>query len=177
MIYETSAVLSYMIDLDSPEKSGRSAASLIAARKCYMCKQADDDVPVLSSSAEDHMAQIEEECSRTTDYLLPDTPLKEAIFRVLLAHGNQSMTAQQISEDLSGKWTVSPYPRDVSPPVLSRLLESIGGYPISASPEPEEGPEEAGDEPVADEPAALAAPPEDVPEEPDEEDGEGEEAE
>ena len=165
---ENTAGPSYMVDLDPEGKHGRSVASLIAARKCYTCKQVDDDTPIQSTNAEDHLGQIEEECSGTTDYLLPDTPLKEAVFRVLLAHGNQPMTAQEISEDLSGRWTVSPYPRDVSPPILSRLLESIGGYPISALPEPEEEAEEE----VEEEPEALPAAAEAVTDAAGEEDGE-----
>ena len=169
MIDENSAGPSYIVDLDSAEERGRSVTSLIAARKCYMCKQGDADLPVLSSTAEDHLAQIEEECSQTADYLLPDTPLKEAIFRVLLAHGNSPMTSQEISEDLSGRWTVSPYPRDVSAPVLSRLLEGVGGYPIAALPGPEEE--------AVEEPAALAAVPEAAPEPASEEGGESGDAE
>ncbi len=161
MTEENSAGLRYAVDLDSAEQQSRSVASLVAARKCYMCKQADADLSVMSSAAEEHMAQIEEDCSTTEDYLLPDTPLKEAAFRVLLAHGNRPMTARQISEDLSGRWTVSPYPRDVSPPVLSRLLESAGGYPIAALPEP----------------SAIAEAPETVPAPPSEETAEGEAAE
>jgi hypothetical protein len=165
MTDETPAGPSYIIDLDSAENQGRSVASLIAARKCYMCKQADEDLLVLTSSAEDHLAQIKEECSGTADYLLPDTPLKEAIFRVILAHGNRPMTVQEISEELSGRWTVSPFPRDVSAPVLSRVLEVVEGYPIAALPEPEEE--------TAEEPAALAAVPEVAPEPDSEEGGEG----
>ena len=75
------------------------------------------------------------------------------------------MTVQEISEELSGRWTVSPFPRDVSAPVLSRVLEVVEGYPIAALPEPEEE--------TAEEPAALAAVPEVAPEPDSEEGGEG----
>ncbi len=152
MTDEGSTVPRYLIDIDLAEKEGRSMASLVAARKCYMCRQADEGLPVSESSPEEHIAKIEEECSGTGDYLLPDTPLKEAVFRVILAHGNLPMTARQISEDLSERWAVSPYPRDVSPPVLSRLLETSGGYPISPL-------QDTGQDETVEEPAAVSPEP------------------
>lgn len=39
-------------------------------------------------------------CSRARDYITPDTPLMEAIFRVFLANGNQPMTVSTVREHL-----------------------------------------------------------------------------
>ncbi len=39
-------------------------------------------------------------CSRARDYITPETPLLEAIFRVFLANGNQPMTVAAVREHL-----------------------------------------------------------------------------
>ena len=39
-------------------------------------------------------------CSRARDYITPDTPLLEAIFRVFLANGNQPMSVSAVREHL-----------------------------------------------------------------------------
>ena len=68
--------------------------------------------------------------SQQTDYLLPDTPLKEALFRLILAGGNEPVTAVELSDTLSARWAMSAYPRDLSPHVINRLLESGANYCI-----------------------------------------------
>ena len=70
--------------------------------------------------------------STKSDYLLPDTPLKEAIFRVILANHNHPMSATEISENLSHRWVKSTNSRDISPDVIDKLLKSSKSYCISS---------------------------------------------
>ena len=87
-------------------------------------------------------AEAPETGGQIPDFLLPDTPLKEAIFRVILAHGNEPMTAEDISEILTERWAMTAYPRDVTPQVIQRLLENSETYCIIKVPEPEDEEEE-----------------------------------
>ena len=57
-------------------------------------------------------------------------PLKEALFRLILANGNQPMTADQISETLTQRWAMSAYPRNLTPHVINRILENSANYCI-----------------------------------------------
>ena len=109
-------------------------ALLVSNRRCYTCMQAGDGEPPTPTDVRPHMKRIAEHCALASDYLPQDTPLKEALFRVLLAGGNRPMTAEEISQTLSEGWAMTSYPRDVSPRVIQRLLERSGAYCISAVP-------------------------------------------
>ncbi len=145
MADENGKARQYEIDLQGADGS-RSMSALIAARRCYQCQQSLTEDMVLSSEPEEHIEQIVLQCSQTPDYLLPDTPIKEAIFRFILAGSNEPRTAAEISEELTERWSLSVYPRDVSPRVIERLLDHGESYSIVALPEPEEEAEEDGEE-------------------------------
>ena len=86
----------YFIDEGMAEARHRSLPLMIASRRCYTCQQGDVESPALSD-LQPFIDRIVEHCALTSDYLLPDTPLKEAIFRVILAGGNKPMTAEEIA--------------------------------------------------------------------------------
>ncbi len=72
-----------------------------------------------------------EHCARERDYITPDMPTLEAIFRVLLANGNQPMTLEAIREQLSGwcpgggcQWLLLPIES------LERLVQNEQHYGI-----------------------------------------------
>ena len=72
---------------------------------------------------------IAEHCSTTEDYLLDDTPIREAVFRLILADGNEPKSAEEISEALVSLWSSNPS-RDISPWVVGRLLEHGQSYRV-----------------------------------------------
>ena len=93
--------------------------------------QVIDEQPELSSDLKYLMAQIKSDCSQRPDYLLPGTPLTEAIFRLLVATGNKPLTVTQISEQLSAAWASVIYMKDLSEELLIRLLETENDYMIT----------------------------------------------
>ncbi len=120
----------YAIDFKAIEAEGRSAAFLVASRCCWQCQQVIGEQPELSSDLKYLMSQIKSDCSQRADYLLPGTPLTEAIFRLLVATGNKPLTVQQISEQLSAAWASVIYMKDLSEELLIRLLEAENDYMI-----------------------------------------------
>ena len=146
---ETPEAPNYFIDFEGAKNIGRDISLLIAARKCYADRQADTDESLLSSDPKEHLDRIVKHCAETPDYLLPDTPLKDAIFRVMLAAGKQLMTAEEISAELSARWAVSTYPRDLSPKVIGRILDHSESCCVVAYHEPEPEPEPEPEEPAA----------------------------
>lgn len=128
---------SYYIDLAGIGDQESSLSVLIAERKCYEHRPREADQSLLDSEPQSHIADITGHCSETADYLLQDTPLKEAIFRVILAGGNEQMSAQDVSDTLTERWAMSAYPRDLSVRVIRRLLEHSANYHLVAVPEPE----------------------------------------
>ena len=139
------SVARYVVDLSKDRSRTRSAPHLIASRRCYACSQGDDS-PSRKSNAREYIRTIAEHCRDTSDYLLPDTPLKEAIFRVILARGNKETTSEDVSKELSEQWSTSAYPRDVSPELLGRLMDGSDFYCIVRLPEPEPDPEPAANQ-------------------------------
>ena len=147
----------YVVSSEVAVARGRSLALLMATRRCYTCQQADEEEPSLSSDADLFLERIVEHCGQTSDYLLPDIPLKEAIFRTILARRNEPTTPEEISQLFSEQWAMAPYPREVSPGVIQRLLDHSESYCIVkvAEPEPAETsePEESSEEPPGESPS------------------------
>lgn len=120
---QDSQSVQYFVDVNLAERFSKSLAFLISVRLCFTCRQKyEGEEKFLSDQWVSTVDIIISHCSKQQDYLLPDTPLKEAIFRILLANG--PMDSEQISGVLSERWAMSAFPRDVSPSVIQRLLES-----------------------------------------------------
>ena len=127
----------YFVDRELAETSHRALSLMIAGKRCFMCQQADEEKPSASADVKPYIKRIVEHCSQESNYLLPDTPIKEAIFRVLLSGGKKLLNAQEISEILSETWALTAYPRDISPRIIQRLLDHCESYCIAQVPEPE----------------------------------------
>ncbi|MGI5836487.1 MAG: hypothetical protein ACOX87_08365 [Chloroflexota bacterium] len=70
-------------------------------------------------------------CSRARDYITPDTPLMEAIFRVFLANGNQPMTVSTIREHLLTYLPeMAALRSDFPPQLLEKLIRGDKSYGI-----------------------------------------------
>ena len=127
----------YYIDVDSAGDHGRAIKPMIVSRMGYVMRQSLTADVIEDMDAEDLIQQVAYHAAEDRDFLLPDTPLKESVFRVLLANENKPMTAEQVSKILEDKWSLSPYPRDTSPGVIERLLAGGGDtYCFVAVPPP-----------------------------------------
>jgi hypothetical protein len=120
----------YVISEEEAQRNGRALPVMIASRMNYMSQQTFDEEVTPESDIQPLIDRIAEFDSKEHDYLLPDTPLKEALFRILLANGNRPMTPQEISEILTDKWAMTAYPREMAPWVIERLLDSSQSYCI-----------------------------------------------
>ena len=129
----------YFIDAEMAQERRRSLPVMIASRQCYMCQQAVDEEELASAEAQDLIGRIVDHCNSVKDYLLDDTPLKEAIFRVLLSRGNEPMGADEISADISERLANATNQRDTRPEVIERLLRHSESYCIAPVREDEGG--------------------------------------
>ena len=120
--------IKYAIDLN--DDSHRSVALIIADRRDYAVKQSSDLQNVLGSNLKELVKDISVQAIDSPEYLLPDMPLKEAVFRAVIANKNKPISAVAISQKLKNSWPVNTYPRDISPKVIQSLLENMTEYPI-----------------------------------------------
>ena len=140
----------YYIDVDSAGDHGRAIKPMIVSRMGYVMRQSLTADVIEDMDADDLIQQVAYHAAEDRDFLLPDTPLKESVFRVLLANENKPMTAEEVSKILEDKWSLSPYPRDTSPGVIERLLAGGGEtYSFAAIPPPPPPEEETETEPEA----------------------------
>ena len=120
----------YKIDVEQNIFTHKSIKSLIANRKCYQDKQSEPSSSGGLIEAQEHMDRIIECCSQMPDYLLPDTPIKEAIFRSIIANNNKPISAMEIKNFLSKTLESGPYPRDISIGLIEKILLEDKDYGI-----------------------------------------------
>ena len=126
----------YKLDVDNTHGSSASLSALVAARKCYLHRPTGNEYSALDMTPAEHIREVRGCCADAADYLLPDTPIKDAVFRVFVARGNKPLTARDISDDLSERWAASAYPRDLSARVIERILDGGANYFIHEVQEP-----------------------------------------
>ena len=127
---ETESYRLFAISEEHASSIGAALPLMIANRLGYMDRQALEEDPTADSDIQPIIDLIVASSSHDADYLLPDTPLKEALFRIILANGNEPMDAGEISRILNERWAMSAYPRNLSPHVIDRLLENSDNYCI-----------------------------------------------
>ena len=150
-----SPLTEYIVNIEQSENHGRALVMLIMGRRCYEDRQTDEEAPTNARGIQRLIKRISDHCRQTPDYLMADTPLKEAVFRVMLSLGNQPITPEKVSETLSEQWAMTPYPRDISPSKLQKLMDNSEYYCITRVPGPE--PEVEEPEPPAEPPIDITA--------------------
>ena len=123
----------YQVSTSLANEQNRSLPTLLTSRLDYVTQGGVDQNPSADSNIAPILDLLANVSSTKDDYLLPDTPLKEAIFRVILANKNKPMSANEISEQLSNRWSESTNSRNISANVIERLLSNSQTYCISAT--------------------------------------------
>ena len=122
----------YSIDVKAFEASGKSFAYAIYTRMsergmAQLGGTADAPPRPLGTPSE-YMKVIASVCSREPDYMLPGTPISEAVFRLLLSHNNRPMTLQEIQGGLAAAWASVIYLKNLSDDVVRRMLDLPNEY-------------------------------------------------
>jgi len=123
----------YQVSTSLANEQNRSLPTLLTSRLDYVTQGGVDQNPSADSDIAPILDLLANVSSTKDDYLLPDTPLKEAIFRVILANKNKPMSANEISEQLSNRWSESTNSRNISANVIEKLLTNSQTYCISAT--------------------------------------------
>lgn len=112
----------WSIDMDWYERNNRSFLALVKERVCPKCrKQLKGE-----AAAEDLLETIKDCCSNKPNYISAELPMLESIFRLMLANGNQPLTLEDISRQLTERRGPDTY--RTSAALLSRLLSSDRYY-------------------------------------------------
>jgi hypothetical protein len=137
----------FFIDADWYERQGLSFNDVIQERMCPQCQRkigedVEERYPVLDKKTRKvtyelrqvqygsrPVAVIRDDCARKSGFVTPDMPVLEAIFRILLANGNQPMPLEHIRDQLrewcpTGRcqWLLLP------PETIRRIVENDHFY-------------------------------------------------
>ena len=130
----------YFIDLEWYNERGRSFQGVARARFCPSCKakvntETQERMPTVDPRTGrvvfemrtvrfggSPLSVIKNCCARSRDYITPETPVMEAIFRVFLANGNQPSDMDSIREQLSEYLPLTSKPHEYSVELLEKLI-------------------------------------------------------
>ena len=121
----TEAEPRYFIDLKWYEGKERSFFTMAQSRLCPSCQVKHKSPPKTDAKL---FTVFRDCCSKAEDFLSPNLPLREAIFRLLLSNGNQPLELGQIRAKLK-EWLLSTGDnRDISIRTLSRIIDNDRYY-------------------------------------------------
>ncbi|OGG56319.1 MAG: hypothetical protein A3F84_01635 [Candidatus Handelsmanbacteria bacterium RIFCSPLOWO2_12_FULL_64_10] len=137
----------YFIDADWHEQQGLSFSDVVRERMCIQCQRRigediEERYPVVDRKTRKvtyelrrvqygarPVAVIRDCCAHKQQFVVPDMPVLEAIFRILLANGNQPMPLEHIRDQLrewcpTGRcqWLLLP------PETIRRIVENDQFY-------------------------------------------------
>src|SRR5688500_4509972 len=106
----------FFIDLGWYDQNGRSFRAMAQGRFCPSCQakigtKTEERLPTVDKKSnrvvyevrevaygDQPMAAIRGCCSKQRNYITPETPVLESIYRVFLANGNQPATLERVGE-------------------------------------------------------------------------------
>ena len=126
----------YQVDAKAFDATGRSFAYAVYSRLSTGGKAVVDDskTPGGFGTATEYMKVMSNVCANEPEFLLPGTPITEAVFRLLLANSNKPMTLPEIQSGLTDAWASVIYLKNLSDEVLRRMLEQENDYFIRRAP-------------------------------------------
>lgn len=124
----------YAIDIKGFEAAGRSfpyaVYTRMSERGMAQLGGTASEPPRSFGTPSEMMKIVASICSKEPDYLLPGTPISEAVFRLLIANGNRPMSLMDVQSGLATAWASVIYLKNLSDDVVQRMLDSSNEYYI-----------------------------------------------
>lgn len=123
---ESSGSARFQISLARLDQLHRSAVHLISGRLTPACPSFGKQIHELETG--ELIREIQEFHADADDFILYDMPIKEIVFRTLLAQGNQPMALSDLHRELTGRWSNALRPISIEESLLRRVLETDTYY-------------------------------------------------
>ena len=123
--------IKYSIKLNNLEENEKKSLSLLLHTRIQEIKNEKEDFKI--NKLEDpqvYLDKLSKLYQKSSSFLEPKTPVKEALFRLFVFNGNKPLTLKQINKNLSENWEMSQFPRDISIEKLSSLIKNVSDYYI-----------------------------------------------
>lgn len=128
---EKSTTRTYFVSVDFARETLSPLSRMVFNRQCWKCKNRAEmkppqylGIPIIPADPQNLIDAIAKHCSRQPGYLPVKKPLKDQVLRVLLANGNQPMTAEEVGIALGKRLEGARFPPDTSAPAMQKLLDS-----------------------------------------------------
>ncbi len=119
----------YQISVPRLEELNRSAVHLIAGRLNEACPSFGK--PLHELNATGMIREIREFHADADEFIRYDMPIKEIIFRTLLARGNEPITLGDLHQELTVRWSNALRPITIYESLLRRVLDADTYYGFS----------------------------------------------
>ncbi len=103
---------------------------MVFNRQCWGCKNKVElqaptrlGIPNIPADPQNFIDAIAEHCSTRPDYIPANVPLRDQVLRVLLASGNQPMTAEEVGVELGRRLEGARFQPDTSAPAMQKVLD------------------------------------------------------
>ncbi len=124
----------YSIDIKGFDAAGRSfpyaVYTRMSERGMAQLGGTATELPSSFGTPSEMMKIVASICSKEPDYLLPGTPISEAVFRLLIANGNRPMSLLDVQTGLASAWASVIYLKNLSDEVVQRMMDMPNEYYI-----------------------------------------------
>lgn len=121
---------SYAFDPGFIEQQARSASVVMAARLCDSARARLKGDP-RTKTHKQLRKLFRDECAGQDGYLSAQHPVLETVLRILLAAKTDSMTLDDIYDQVSELWLTSTWPRHINIDAMRRVLDRAQAYGIA----------------------------------------------
>ena len=121
----------YSIKLNNLDNNDKKSLGLLLHTRIQEIENKKDDLDF--NKLEDPQIYLEKLSNlykKSSSFLEPKTPVKEALFRLFIFNGNKPLTLKQINKNLTENWEMSQFPRDISIEKLASVINNISDYYI-----------------------------------------------
>ena len=116
----------YQISMTRLEELNRSGVHLIAGRLNDACPSFGK--PLHELDAAEMIREIREFHEDADGFIRYDMPIKEIIFRTLLARGNEPISLSDLHQELTVRWSNALRPITINEALLRRVLDADTYY-------------------------------------------------
>ena len=128
----TSAEAMYAIRSEFIEAQGRSLSVVIGERLCHRAVTNAGDMAAIRSKSFKQLRDLaRKECSDDPEYLSPQAPVLESVFKLLLVAPNDGLSLAALHSAISDLWMTSARPRHISMQALARVLTQDRYYGVA----------------------------------------------
>ena len=128
-------VYEYKIDAARMEQLNRSLNISLLSHRCPNCKAKIAEAGVVPP-ADKQIKEMVKCCVKREDFIKPEMPLQEIVFRTILAAGNKPVRLEVLHDAVTERWYSPINPRNIDAEKLKAILDNDVYYGFMVTEKP-----------------------------------------